>query len=394
MDISHAPDLAAWAKSAQQKMEDFWPDTDALLYSDGFISPNTVNVVFLSGPNVTGVAATGGGVMTVNADWCRAHPEDTGLTVHEMAHVIQAYSGYGAGWLVEGIADYIRWVKFEPQNFQPHINVQKATYHDAYRTTAAFLGWCELHYDSCLVTKLNHALRDGDYNNNLFELYCGKDVDTLWKQFTDAYTADPTHILTPAIAPADQPRNLPVVKAGTSVAADLTSAFDTIGIYKDGASFSSDGGIDADGAAYSAKLLGTSLTWNKVTFAIGPTGAPDAISCASNTIHVPSDEYSSLWLLGTSTAGVSRDTVVTVNYADDSKAEFQQNFSDWYEPQEFPGERIALATKYRNLDDGTTDARTFNVYAYGFALDSSKSVVSVTLPDNGTVRILAVTLAN
>ena len=130
-DISQAPDLAKWASIAERQMEDFWPDTDALLYSDGFIPPNMVNVVYRTGPGVTDVAATGGGVMTVNSGWCRAHPEDTGLTVHEMAHVVQAYAGYNPSWLVEGIADYIRWIKFEPQHYRARINPQTATYHDA-----------------------------------------------------------------------------------------------------------------------------------------------------------------------------------------------------------------------------------------------------------------------
>ena len=73
-DISQAPDLAVWAQKAEKQMEAFWPDTDALLYSDRFIPPNMVNVVYRTGPDVTGVAATGGGVMTVNTAWCRAAP--------------------------------------------------------------------------------------------------------------------------------------------------------------------------------------------------------------------------------------------------------------------------------------------------------------------------------
>jgi hypothetical protein len=79
---SQAPVIAKWADKAEEQMESFWPDTAALLYSDKFITPNMVNVVYTTGPDVTGIAATGGGVMTVNTKWCQAHPEDTGLTVH------------------------------------------------------------------------------------------------------------------------------------------------------------------------------------------------------------------------------------------------------------------------------------------------------------------------
>jgi hypothetical protein len=179
-DLSQAPDVAAWAARAEEQMEEFYPDACARLYSNKFIPPNTVNVVYRTGPGVTGVAATGGGVMTVNSAWCRAHPEDTGLTVHEMTHVIQSYPAYDPVWLVEGIADYIRWVRFEPQNQHQPINIHTATYHDSYRTSATFLGWCELHYDSCLVTRLNDAIRFRHYSIDLFKQYCGKDVNTLW----------------------------------------------------------------------------------------------------------------------------------------------------------------------------------------------------------------------
>jgi hypothetical protein len=205
VDISQAPDLAEWARRAEQQMESFWANTAALLYSDGFITPNAVHVVYRTGPDVTAVAGTSGGVITVNSKWCRAHPEDTGLTVHETAHVIQS-TPYDPVWMVEGIADYIRWIKFEPEHYRPRINTRTATYHDSYRTTATFLAWCELHYDSRLVTKLNQDIRFGTYSNDLFKRYCGKDVDTLWAEFVAAYQADPTHIITRPVAAADRPR--------------------------------------------------------------------------------------------------------------------------------------------------------------------------------------------
>ena len=161
VDLGGFDDLKDWAARAEAQMESFWADTAALLYSKGFITPNAVYVQYRSGPNVTPVAATGGGVMTVNVAWCRKQPNDTGLTVHETAHVVQ--SGGSPGWLIEAVADYIRWVRFEPQNFTYRIDPLKATPHDPYRTGAAFLGWCELHYNSLLVTHLNDATRFGHY---------------------------------------------------------------------------------------------------------------------------------------------------------------------------------------------------------------------------------------
>ena len=205
-DYSIAPDLKTWADKADMQMDESWADTAALLYTDKFITPNKVNVIYRSGPDVTPVAATGGGVMTVNVAWARAHPDDTGLTVHEVAHVIQAMSAYDPVWLIEGTADYIRWVKFEPQNFTYNINPEKSNYNDSYRTTAAFLAWCELHYDSRLVSKLNADTRFGRYTPAKWKEYTGKDAPTLWQEFLVAYKADPKGVITPVLDAADRPR--------------------------------------------------------------------------------------------------------------------------------------------------------------------------------------------
>ena len=47
---------------------------------------------------------------------------------------------------------------------------------------------------------------------------------------------------------------------------------------------------------------------------------------------------------------------------------------------------------YRNSSNGTKDNRTFYLYAYSFALSSGKTVSIVTLPNNASVEILAMTL--
>ena len=393
-DISQAPDVAAWAQKAEKQMEAFWPDTAALLYSDGFITPNMVNVVYRTGPGVTDVAATGGGEMTVNTKWCRAHPEDTGLTVHEMAHVVQSMSAYNPVWLVEGVADYVRWVRFEPENFRFRINPKTGTYHDSYRTTAAFLGWLELHYDSRIVTKLNEAVRFGKYKKELFQQYCGKDVDALWTEFITAYQADPIHIITPPLAAADRPRLLPEVKPGSSISVDLSKAFNTTGVTADGAKFAAESGFDGGGAAYSSALLGAALTWKEVVFRPGPAGSANVISCRGAEIALPAGNYSSLWLLGAAVEGSQMAQTFTVTYTDGTKEILAQNVSDWFTPQSFPGEARALKMAYRNMAGGDRDTRTFYAYSYGFRLDSAKTVKSLTLPDNANVKILAVSVAH
>lgn len=388
VDISEAPELKNWADRAERQMESFWAETASMLYSDGFVTPNAVHVIYTTGPNVTPVAATGGGVMTVNTAWCKAHDEDTGLTVHEMAHVVQ--SGGAPGWLIEAVADYIRWVKFEPENYHPRIDVRRATPHDPYRTGATFLGWCELHYDHKLVTKLNDDARFGRYSDALFLKYCGKDIQTLWKEFLADYQKDPEHVLVAPVPAAMRPRVLPTVQPGTSVSSALT--FDILGVSADGKSFPESEGFDSGATAYSAELLSGIKSIANVEFKLGPSSAKNTAVAQGQSVSL-TGRHHSLWLLGAAVDGGQRNQVLTITYADGTTQQWDQNFSDWYQPEDFPGERRAKMA-YRNLANGAKDPRTFYVYAYGFALDPAKEVVSVKLPNNENVRILAVSTAD
>ena len=394
-DYSVAPDLKTWSDRADKEMASFWGDTAAMLYSDNFITPNKVNVIYRGGPNVTPVAATGGGVMTVNIAWARAHPEDTGLTVHEVAHVVQSMSAYNPVWLIEGVADYIRWIKFEPQNYKVNINPDKANYNDAYRTTATFLAWCELNYDSELVTKLNNDIRFGKYTNDKFKQYCGKPVETLWQEFITAYRANPGNsVITPLMAPADRPRVLPAVTPGSSVSVDLAGAYNTVGLTKNGASFGAEAGFDGGGASFSSDLVGRSQTSKEVKFTIGAPGVNNVVAARGNILALPQKKATTLWMLAAAVEGSQNAQEFTVTYTDGTTQTLTQNFSDWYAPQNFPGESSAVKMDYRNMMDGTKDPRPFSLYSYGFALDGSKTVKSLKLPDNPNVRIAAVSLAN
>ncbi|HWD38686.1 MAG TPA: basic secretory protein-like protein [Fimbriimonas sp.] len=388
VDISQAPDLADWAARAEAQMEAFWPDIDALLYTDKFIPPNAVNVIYTTGPRVTPVAATGGGVMTVNSAYARKHADDTGLTVHETAHVVQ--SGGGPGWLIEAIADYVRWIKFEPQNFTFRINPKTATPHDPYRTGAAFLGWCELHYDSRLVTKLNEATRFGNYQDGLFEQYCGKPIGELWKEFMETYQNDRAHLFDKPLPPAMQPRELPTV-GGSGTSVDLP--FDQIGIVADGSKFGENAGFDGGGAAYPASGLKSPVSVHGVSFTLKAAGQKNILVSRGQEIPL-SGSHKSLWILGGSVDGPYRNQVLIVNYADGTSAKFYQNFSDWYQPMDFPGEVVAVKTSYRDMSDGSKDNRPFNAYAYGFPLDPARGLKSIVLPGEEGIRILSMELAD
>ena len=177
--------------------------------------------------------------------------------------------------------------------------------------------------------------------------------------------------------------------AGTQV--DLSSEFDVYGIYKDGSKYST-GGLDGLGYSYSANLLTGSRVLDGVLFDFGPANEPDAVACSGQTISLPQGQYSDLVLLATGVNGSQESQTLNVHYADGSSEQIVQSFSDWFTPQNFAHEFEAVAMQYRNYKDGTKDKRTFNLYAYRLALNPSKVVQGVTLPNNSDVVVLASTL--
>jgi hypothetical protein len=178
---------------------------------------------------------------------------------------------------------------------------------------------------------------------------------------------------------------------GTGTEVNLTSEFNLYGIYTDGMTYST-GGLDGGGYSYSANLLTTSRVFNGTLFTFGPADELDAVGCSGQTVALTSGKYSALMLLATGIEGNQASETLTVKYTDGTSTKFTQSFSDWYTPQKYTGESEGVAMAYRNFDNGTKDERTFNLYAYTFALNPAKSVKSITLPNDTHVVVLAATL--
>lgn len=131
-----------------------------------------------------GVAATGGHKITISAKYVAKHPGDIGMVIHELCHVVQGYPKYDPVWLVEGIADWVRWFNFEPIERQPKPTAAKAIARASYRTTAAFLDWCQGKYDPKLIQKLDAALRTATYQEGIWKDLTSRSLDELdaeWK---------------------------------------------------------------------------------------------------------------------------------------------------------------------------------------------------------------------
>ena len=176
-----------------------------------------------------------------------------------------------------------------------------------------------------------------------------------------------------------------------SVPVPLASAFNAIGIYKDGDKISD--GVDGNGYACSAEVLGASQVWNGVTFKMGSPGVSNVVTAAGQTIPLPAGKFSSLRLLMIAVNGNQESQNFLVTYGDNTVQTNAQSVSDWFTPASYPGESQAVNMDYRNQSDGSKDeGATCYVYGYSFNLNTTNAVKSVALPNNSSVEVFAMTL--
>jgi hypothetical protein len=177
--------------------------------------------------------------------------------------------------------------------------------------------------------------------------------------------------------------------AGTPVSVSLSASYNVVGMVNSGSPVTN-GGLDGGGNAYAANLLGTSITWAGSTFVLGSAGVANAVSNA--TIALPQSTYSSVSLLATGVNGNRANQTFVVTYIDGTTTTITQGLSDWFTPQNYVGESKVSTMAYRITSSGATDNRNFLLYGYSFAINSAKTLKSITLPNNRNVVVLAIDL--
>lgn len=193
LDVSQTPELSQWAHTELVPAVQLWyPKLVKMLGSETFDPPKSFSIVFKK--DAEGVAATSDTTIVGAAAWYDKNLQNgaTGSIIHELVHVVQQYGtkSTNPGWLVEGLADYIRFYDFEPQTHGADIKPDKAgrvNYDDSYRTTANFLNWIiTIEGHPHLLKQLNTAMRDGQYSDDIWERETGRTVQQLnaaWKEW-------------------------------------------------------------------------------------------------------------------------------------------------------------------------------------------------------------------
>lgn len=181
IDVSDAPEMKEWAETAARTCERWYDRINELLESDGYKPVRSIQMVLKNELRVPAMA--GGRRITGSVKWFKDHPDDVGAMIHETAHIVQRYRSRNTpSWLVEGVADYVRFFHYEPDNIG-RFNPKTARHDSSYRVSARFLAYLVDQYDEDLVLKLNKAMREGSYNEELFEELTGKPLQELGEEW-------------------------------------------------------------------------------------------------------------------------------------------------------------------------------------------------------------------
>jgi hypothetical protein len=213
--------------------------------------------------------------------------------------------------------------------------------------------------------------------------------------FGYSFTIDQTKTVARITLPSDgNALLLGITLANDTAPVSLAPYYNRPGMYTDGTTFTNPatGGVDGVGDAYSATLLGGSITWSNAIFDFGPPNVTNVVSAAGQTIVLPPGSYSFLRILAAGVEGNQTSQPFTINYADGGSTNFIQSVSDWFSPQHYAGETEAVTMGHRNLSNGNPDNRTFYLYGYSFNLNSTNPVRSLQLPSDGNVEVLAISL--
>jgi hypothetical protein len=203
VDVSKVPNAAPYVQPVKALCEEWYPKINAILFGNAYPLPfKEVQVIFepklQKGVGSESIEAGGfadENTIRVNFPYL-AHMSDDyrAMLIHELTHVNQNYKeSPGTGWLLEGIADYVRHKYFE-RDIEPklreldgypvdQVKLRKQGYRFGYTFASPFLFWLEIRKDKDLLIRLNKALREGSYSPDLFQQYCGAPLDELWREF-------------------------------------------------------------------------------------------------------------------------------------------------------------------------------------------------------------------
>ncbi len=134
--------------------------------------------------------------------------------------------------------------------------------------------------------------------------------------------------------------------------------------------------------------------WQGTTITLGPVGngAQDVVSTVGQPpINLPTGQYSTLTLFATAVNTGDQTQKFTVNYSSGSSQTFTRSFTNWFNaPGGYSDELKVMTTNAFDLNGNFLHTAYFSAYA--LPLDPSRTVTSITLPNDPSIVILAIEL--
>lgn len=187
MDTRDAPEMAAFHEIMPEVLREYYPKMIEIL--DAWDLPLRDSVRLTMRPGIDYPAYASGPGITFSSDWFAAHPEDLGCIIHEMTHIVQSFVGPNQpGWLVEGLADYVRHkTAIDTAGWKlPDGYKEGQHYTNGYGVVSAFLLYVEGKYDPDMAKKCHRAMKTQTYSSDLWVECTGKTVDELWEEYKTA----------------------------------------------------------------------------------------------------------------------------------------------------------------------------------------------------------------
>ena len=210
----------------------------------------------------------------------------------------------------------------------------------------------------------------------------------------------------------------PAVKLAAIDSKPVPLAYDSSVASNDGTR--SNGGFDSKGQAIPAEMLPAHLTFDGVQFQLAQakTGTPNAVAANGQTVSLPAGKYTRLYIL----AAADGDQAATFQVGDRAvnlKVQDWTGFIGQWDDRVWEATEATVGTRTRrdpygkllSIKPGFTkradvawycshhhDAAGANVdysysYVFAYAVDIPAGATTLTLPRNGKVRVLAVSVA-
>ncbi|MGW7006764.1 glycoside hydrolase family 38 N-terminal domain-containing protein [Streptomyces sp. NPDC054933] len=160
----------------------------------------------------------------------------------------------------------------------------------------------------------------------------------------------------------------------------------------DGVSYDSDrsaGDFDGHGWAFPAEELPSGLTriaGVPFEFPTFTPGADNFLAARGQTLDVPEGSHALLYLIGAASGG-SVNATARVRYADGGTDSVPLRFTDWAHLPQFL-EAVAVETTHRHRPAGDAGPRV-RLFLQVVPFDPARQAVSLTLPDNPALKLIA-----